>query len=129
MSRSEAFVVVMLILIAFAPAIGYAQIPAKIVPCNGVDCNVCHIAQLAQNVLNIGIYIAVFLSAVLFAYAGWLYIIAGGESGKVSQAKSIFFHVGVGLVLILGAWLVIDLIMKTLVNENAIRGPWNAICP
>lgn len=100
----------------------------KIVPCNGVDCTFCDIAQLAQNILNTGIYIAVFLSAVLFAYAGWKYITAGGDSGGAGEAKKIFWNVGVGLVIILAAWLIVDLIMKMLVSESALFGPWNQVC-
>src|SRR3989338_8569796 len=107
---SSVAVALALIFLLISPAIAFAQIPT-IVPCNGTDCTFCHIAQLAQNVLNGGIYLAVFLSAILFAYAGWQYITAGGESGKASEAKKIFWNVGVGLVLILAAWLIVDMIM------------------
>src|SRR3989344_4385019 len=120
-----------LILLAISPSIAFAQIPT-IVPCTGATgshpCTFCDIAQLAQNVLNAGIYIAVFLSAVLFAWAGLKYITAGGEPGKASEAKKIFWNVGMGLVLILAAWLIVDLIMKMLVNQSALFGPWNQIC-
>lgn len=114
-------------LVLLTPAFVAAQIP-PIVPCKGADCNVCHIAELAQNVINVGIYIAVFLSAVLFAYAGWKYITAGGDPGKAADAKKIFWTVGMGLALILAAWLIVDLIMKTLVSESALFGPWNSVC-
>ena len=118
---------VTLSLLILSPYIAFAQIPT-IVPCNGVDCTFCHVAQLAQNVLNDGIYIAVFLSAILFAYAGWKYVTAGGEPGKAGEAKKIFWNVGAGLVLILAAWLIVDLIMKILVSEQALFGPWNQVC-
>lgn len=118
-------------LIALAPSIALAQIPT-IVPCTGATganpCTVCHVAQLAQNTINAGIYIAVFLSAFLFAYAGLQYMTAAGQPDKASNAKRIFWTVGVGLVLILAAWLIVDLIMKTLVNEGALFGPWNEVC-
>jgi len=127
-SRSIRWVTVILILIAISPSITFAQFPDKIVPCTGVDCDICHIGQLAQNVLNAGIYIAVFLSAILFAYAGWQYITAGGEPGKATEAKKIFWTVGVGLVLILAAWLIVDVIMKLMVKSGAPLGPWNTIC-
>jgi hypothetical protein len=121
----------LMILMLVMPSFAFAQIPT-IVPCTGAmgdkPCTFCHIGQLAQNILNGGIYIAVFLSAVLFAWAGWQYITAGGESGKASEAKKIFWNVGIGLVIILAAWLVIDFIMKMLTNEGALFGPWNKIC-
>ena len=121
-------------MVAIAPSLVSAQIPT-IVPCAGAKasetlpaCTICHIAQLAQNTINAGIYIAVFLSAILFAWAGWKYITAGGDAGKAGDAKKIFWTVGVGLVLILAAWLIVDIIMKTLVSENALFGPWNEVC-
>ncbi|MEK7109637.1 MAG: hypothetical protein AAB876_00285 [Patescibacteria group bacterium] len=127
-SRAIRWITVFLILIAISPSLTFAQIPAQIVPCLGADCTFCDIAQLAQNLLNTGIYIAVFLSAILFAYAGWQYITAGGESGKASEARKIFWNVGVGLLLILASWLIVDLIMKTLVKGEGSIGPWNSIC-
>lgn len=118
--------------IALLPHVVFAQIPT-IVPesCRGsaaTTCKLCDIAQLAQNTINAGIYVAVFLSAILFAYAGVQYISAGGDPGKASNAKKIFWTVGAGLVLILGAWLVVDLIMKMFTSENALFGPWNEVC-
>ena len=111
-----------------------APLTERIVPCDGTslnggtECTFCSFAQLAQNVINTGIYIAVFLSAILFAYAGWNYITAGGDSGKAGEARKVFWNVGIGLVLILAAWLIIDIIMKLLVSQDALFGPWNQVC-
>ncbi len=116
-----------------APSLALAanSLPGQIVPetCNQVGgCqSVCDLATVAQNVLNTGIYIAVFLSAVLFAWAGWLYLtsVAGGE---ISRAKEIFMNVAVGLVIILAGWLVVDTLMRTLVGSDSNFGPWNKVC-
>ena len=118
-----------------APSIALAAntLPGQIVPCDGTsinggtECTVCHIATIAQNVLNTGIYIAVFLSAMLFAWAGWLYLTSAAGS-EISRAKSIFFNVVVGLVIILAGWLVVDTLMRTLVGNGGSFGPWNKIC-
>ena len=107
-----------------------ASLPGQIVPqsCNGTGgCqSICDIATVAQNVLNTGIYIAVFLSAVLFAWAGLKYLTNAANPGEVSRAKEIFFNVAVGLVIILAGWLVVDTLMKTLMGGTF--GPWNKIC-
>ncbi len=116
-----------------APSLALAAggLPGQIVPerCNDVGgCqSVCDIATIAQNILNTGIYIAVFLSAVLFAWAGWLYLtsVAGSE---ISRAKTIFADVAIGLVIILAGWLVVDTLMRTLVGNGGSFGPWNKIC-
>src|SRR3990167_57646 len=92
MVRRQVVRVAVLLAIVFfiAPSIALAAspLPGQIVPeqCNQVGgCqSVCDIATVAQNVLNTGIYIAVFLSAVLFAWAGWLYLtsVAGNERSE-----------------------------------------------
>ncbi len=126
--------VVFAIIFFIAPSIVLAQrnsLPGQIVPasCNEVGgCqSICDLATIAQNVLNTGIYIAVFLSAILFAWAGWLYLTSAAGS-EISRAKSIFFNVVVGLVIILAGWLVVDTLMRTLVGNGGSFGPWNKIC-
>ena len=134
LTRKQALRLVILFIIVFilVPSLVLAQqniLPSQIVPesCNQVGgCqSVCDLAVLAQNVLNAGIYIAVFLAAFLFAWSGWRYLtsVAGGE---ISKAKETFLNVMVGLVIILGGWLVIDTLMKVLTGGKF--GPWNKVC-
>ena len=123
-----------LLVLLTAPAIvSSAVMPGQIVPCTGAlpketACTICDIAQVAQNVLNTGIFIAVFLSAILFAWAGGIYLTNVANPGGVTKAKTLFGNVLVGLLIILGAWIVIDTLMRTLVNPSAQFGPWNKIC-
>lgn len=128
-----AFVVVTLLTVMFllSPVMVLGQgLPSQIVPeaCEGVGgCkSICDIALLAQNLLNTGIFVAVFLSALLFAYAGWQAVTAGGKAEQMQAAKSVFINVTIGLIIILAGWIVIDTLMKTLTNANF--GPWNKIC-
>lgn len=118
-----------LLLIAF-PLLVFAQtggagLPKQIVPCTGVNCTVCDLAQLAQNIINTGIFVVIFLSAMLFAYAGFLYL-TNEAIGKQQEAKSIFQNVAIGLVILLAAWLVVDTLMKSVLGGSF--GPWNDIC-
>src|SRR3989344_5935730 len=131
MSHRKTETVLVSFLVVFLTAIplfAFAALPYKIVPCDGLNCTICDIATLAQNVLNTGIYIAIFLSAVLFAWAGWKYVTAGGNPGKATQAREVFTNVLIGLAIILAGWLVVDTLMKTLVKDSGGFGPWNKIC-
>ncbi len=113
--------------VALLPYILFAQqrgLPDRIVPCNGVDCTCDHLIQLAQNVINAGIYIAVFLSAVLFAKAGWDYMTKETIGGK-SDAKNLIRNTAIGLVIILSAWLVVDTLMTETLKTSVV---WNDIC-
>jgi ABC-type nickel/cobalt efflux system permease component RcnA len=79
---------------------------------------------LAQNVMNTGIFIAIFLSAMIFAYAGWLYL-SNQAIGEQQRAKKMFANVAFGLVIILAAWLVVDTLMRTLLKDSVT---WSNIC-
>jgi hypothetical protein len=72
------------------------------------------LVQLAQNIINFFVVVVPFVAAVLFAYGGFLYITAAGESSKVSKAHAIFKNTVFGLVFTLAAWLVIYTILAGL---------------
>jgi hypothetical protein len=121
----------LLLILIVAPTLASAAVGLPtIVPqeCNqaGGCPSICSLAQLAQNVLNGAIYLAVVLSAVLFAWAGFMYLTNSANSSGVSKAKEVFFNVMVGLVIVVGGWLVIDVVMRTFVGASPL--PWNAIC-
>src|SRR6201999_2019492 len=92
-------------ILAFAVLVGLLPIAASavgfqtIVPsdCNGAGgCqSLCDIAAVAQNALDDGIYVAIFLSAILFAWAGWQMVTgsASGNETQIHHAKNIFWYV------------------------------------
>jgi len=124
------FAAILLLVLLIVPSFAFAAGIPTIVPseCNadGGCPNVCSLAKLAQNILNAGIYLAVILSAVLFAWAGFLYLTNVGNSGGVTKAKEVFFNVVIGLVIILVSWLIIDVVIRAFVGASYL--PWNAIC-
>lgn len=102
-----------------------AGLPKQIVPCTGVNCTVCDLATLAQNIINTGIFVFVFFSAMMFAYAGFLYLTNEAIGGQ-NEARSIFKNVAIGLVVLLSAWLLVDTLMKAVLGGSF--GPWNNVC-
>ncbi len=112
-------VFVLLVLPFFVNAQG---MPKQIVPetCNqpGGCQSICDIVTLAQNVLNTGIFIAVVLSAILFAYAGFKLLTAGGNTEVYAQGKRIFGNVLIGLIIILAGWIVVDTLMRTFTGSG-----------
>lgn len=102
-----------------------AALPRKIVPCDGVNCTICDLATLAQNIINTGVFIFIFFSALMFAYAGFLKL-TNEAIGKQAEANTIFGNVALGLIVLLSAWLVVDTLMKTVLGGSF--GPWNDIC-
>lgn len=104
-----------------------------LVPCAGNECGTCHIVQLADNVIDIIISIALGLSVLIFIYAGWLMLSAAGNATQIKRGKDVMLNVLIGLVIILTAWLMVDVMLKTLLPGgnvsfgNNITRPWNQI--
>lgn len=95
-----------------------------LVPCNDVDsCDWAAFGELLDKLKNYGLQIAVMLSVLFIVYAGWLYLTAGGNSGKISQAHNILQNVIIGFFLAAAGWLIINAITKTLeVDTNLLPG-------
>jgi hypothetical protein len=116
-------------LAAAFPILVYAQSPAlpnQIVPCTGVACKCSDLVQLAQNIINTSVFMFIFFAAIMFAYAGFLYL-TNEAVGMQQKAKGIFSHVIGGLIILLSAWLIVDTLMKSVLGGSF--GPWNAIAP
>lgn len=92
------------------------------------ECTTCGLVTLASNLINFAIFLGVILAALLFAYAGGLYLFSAANPGNISKAHKIFWDVLLGLVIILVAWMVIDTVMKVLYGNGPQGwGPWNTI--
>jgi len=111
------------ILILVIPAVTLAQTDGNgIVPCDGPECQACHFVQLGQNLLVWFIKIMASVIAVVVAIAGLKMVTAGGDVGKVSEAKGMMTNALIGFVILLSAWLIIDTVMKLVANPNASAG-------
>lgn len=79
------------------------------------------IGALIQSVIG-------FLGAVLLVYllyAGFLWMTAGGDEKKVSQAKDIIKNAVIGLVIIAAAYAISNFVIQSLgnVTSGAANGP------
>lgn len=75
---------------------------------------------LINNVITFILkYMVVPIAAIMFAYAGFLLITAGGEAaGARTKAKNIFMNALIGLIIAVGAWLIV----KTLIEIIGYEG-------
>lgn len=121
------FVVLLFVFIPIADVLAqsFPGGPSGLVPCSGPECQACDLTALAQNVINFLVYFAVFVGTLMFVYAGFTYVTAGSNVEKINKAHSVFWRVFIGMIFVLSAWLVVDLIMTTFLNKDF--GPWNKI--
>ena len=84
-------------------------------------CDFNGIIQLANNIISVGIYLAVLVAVAMFAYAGFLYLTSVGDTGKMKEAHTIFTNAAYGFIFVLGAWLIVTLILSALVREGLLK--------
>ncbi|PIT91480.1 hypothetical protein COU17_00640 [Candidatus Kaiserbacteria bacterium CG10_big_fil_rev_8_21_14_0_10_49_17] len=108
--------------------VGAQTISGGIVPCQGPECQLCYVNQLLQNILNFLVLVAAIVGALMLAIAGVLWMANTGNEKRLKLAKRIFSSVVIGLIIILGAWLIIDTILKVMTNNTQnLLLPWNGI--
>lgn len=93
------------------------------VTCPNDDCGFNDFITLINRVISFILFnLAIPISAIMFAYAGFLLVTAGG-AGEKTKAKDIFTNTVTGLVIAAGAWLVIN----TLLSIVGKPGMWSWI--
>lgn len=119
--------------ITFDPTLSFAQ--SGLIPCgtektkietiidaNGKEtqtggeiinpCEFSDIFKLINDVVNFLLFtLALPIAAIMFAYSGFLMLFSGGDSGKRTKAKGIFWNVVLGLILAAAAWLIVHTIL------------------
>ncbi len=116
--------VVFLFLSIVIPSVGYAKTSSGLIPCGnaagaGEACTFDDLIILAQNVINFLIFkIASPIAAVMFVYAGFLWVTNAGNEGQITQAKGIFWAVFWGFVIALAAWLTINMLVNFFLDPS-----------
>lgn len=86
---------------------------------NPKECGFSDLVALVQTILNDAIFIYLpAISTLVFAYAGFLMVTAGGDTKQVDKAKKIFTNVALGYLIIVASFLVIKVIFSTIFGSN-----------
>jgi len=93
------------------------------VDCSSGTCEVPFIAQYISAVYNYGLTIAGILGVLMLMAAGLLWMVSGGDSGKITTAKNMILGSITGLLLVVGLSLFLSFINPDLVNLKPISLP------
>lgn len=130
MKKILIFLSIFLLLIfpAFSLAVG-------LVPCSNTPdasgivqpCDFNALMTLINTVIHFILFDMVIpIAAIMFAYAGFLMVTAGGEAaGARTKAKSIFTNAVLGLIFAVAAWLIVRTILLIL----GYQGSWIGFSP
>lgn len=97
-----------------------------------IPCQLCHIFQLFDNIVDFVLFEVVPVLAVLMiVIAGVILMTASENPANVNKAKEVLKTVLIGLVLIYGAWLLINLFFLVigLADWKMNEGWFNYPCP
>ena len=85
-----------------------------LVPCglgSNDPCTLCHLIVGIKSLIDWGMAILVTLSITAISIAGVIYVVSSGNSGLITKAKSFVTSVIIGFALMLGAWLIINVVL------------------
>lgn len=112
------FLFTVLVIAPFGQAIaGGTDCPEGLVPCGDqknpptCPCELCDFFVMFERIVNFILFeIVPVLAVLMVAIGGFMLLFAykGGGSEMVSRAKKLFTSVAIGLLLIYGAWLIVN---------------------
>ena len=106
---------------------------AAIVPCGREGqpaCTTCDIFVLASNVINFILFtVTPAIAVLLFLIAGFMILLGGANPGLITTGKNIFKTTVYGLLLVFGAWMLTNTILKSLAGNyfDEQDDPWNKV--
>lgn len=116
------------ILICLLPVISLGY--DGLIPCSGVatsttdssltPCTYESLIALGNKIINFCIVTGTSIFALIFMYAGFLYLTANGDTAQISKAHGFFWNAIVGFVIMLSAWLIVDFILTNLISSSKI---------
>lgn len=71
------------------------------------------IAELIAVVLNLIVSLGTPILVLAFVYVGFLFVAARGNEQGLTKAKSAFFYTVIGAALVLGAFVISEVIQNT----------------
>jgi len=72
-----------------------------------------YLMDMINKIINYMLFVlALPIAAIMFAYAGFMLILSGGESSKRTKAKEIFMNVLIGLIVAAACWLIVNAILS-----------------
>ena len=126
--KSSTIGLILLTLFVCTPVISLAQVSPQtiesqgIVPCGNAgqkDCDFDQLINLVNRIITYLIYIAIPIASIAFAYAGFELLTSGGNPSKMAEAKKLMSRVGIGFIIMLGAYLIVKQIMTELAKSSA----------
>ena len=104
--------------------VAFAQ--SRLIPCSGLDCNLCDLLELAKNVINWLVSISSVLAVGFIIWGSIVIMTAGASPERANEGKKIITTAVIGLVIVLASWLILGTIIQ-IVTGSPSALPWKEI--
>lgn len=78
------------------------------------ECDWAQIANLVTGILEVILIVAPIIAGIMFMYGGFLYVRSQGNPTDLARAKKVFINVGIGFIMILIAFALVNWITGVL---------------
>ena len=83
----------------------------------GIEAGGNDLPTIVGNIINIVLSFLGILLLLFFLYAGFLWMTAGGDDGKVKLARSYMMNAVIGLIIIVAAYAISDFVLQQIVEN------------
>ena len=97
------------------------------IPCGSAEkpCTFCDLLVLFQNIMNWGLSMLFVFALAGIIISGIVYMVSAGDPGLMEKAKGYFKICVIGILIVLGAWLLVNTVLL-LMGAN-IRNTWSVV--
>ncbi len=100
-----------------------------LVQCTGLDCNYCTMIGTLRAVVSWLAIIAAVLAAIVLMFGGFKMVTSAGNESGYQDGKKYVYNAVLGLVILLAAFTLVDVVIQTLVRgggqfQNIRAGMW-----
>ena len=101
---------------------------AGIVPCEGLACTWCHLIELGDKIVDFLMKTAIPIVTIFFIIGGFYIMFAGSSTNNYAKGMDIIKSSAVGLIILMTAWAIINLLFELLAGGSAANiSPWNIV--
>ena len=97
------------------------------VTCNNLEggCDLCDAIKVAQNIIQMLFELAIPLAVAMIAWGAFVFMTAAGSEERVKQGRKIMTSAVIGLAIVLGAWIIINVLLHLLTGK--VNFPWHTV--
>lgn len=91
-----------------------AQEGAEVAKADGMPTDLVGVDGALNQFTNIALYVIGFISVVMLIWGGLRYIISGGDSKKITDAKNTILYALIGLIVAFLAYAIVNFVLNAI---------------